>query len=439
MVASPEYEWAVAAGGSQHDKVRGIALDAEGNVLLTGEFTGAATFGDLPVTAVGSMDFFIAKVSPSGKFLWVCTGGGDKIDRGYAITVDSLGNSYVTGHYESASARFDAQTIASVGDYDLFVAKYDPQGKLVWLRSGGGVGYDYGHGIAADRLGNVFVTGAVVGEAEFAKTTIGNPGPAHVFCLALDGEGVVRWQRTAAGKGASSGHGIAVDHKGNCYVGGYAAGDSSFGGQAITTAVGHDLLVAKLNAQGELVWLHQGYGSSNAMIHEITADEAGNVWAVGMFRGSLKLSDREVLNQGEHDLLLTSFDASGKRLWTKTAGGKGIDYGLGVATDGQGNSFLTGSFTGRVEFDGTPRQSGTPASDIMVVSYDRSGTPRWFERMGSDRTDHAYTIVSDGKDSLVLSGACSGAARFGTHSLPHLGSNDIFLTRLRLPKRKGTP
>ncbi len=69
-------------------------------------------------------------------FLWVRIGGGDKIDRGYAIASDHVGNCYVTGHYESASAEFDHLKIESVGDYDLFVAKYDPAGKLQWIRSG---------------------------------------------------------------------------------------------------------------------------------------------------------------------------------------------------------------------------------------------------------------------------------------------------------------
>jgi len=102
----------------------------------------------------------------------------------------------------------------------------------------------------------------------------------------------------------------------------------------------------------------------------------------------------------------------------------------GVATDGKGNSFLTGSFTGRVEFDGTAQASDGAAADIFVVKYDRAGAQRWFVRAGSDRTDHAYTIVSDGKGSLYLSGACSGPAKFGTHTVPHRGSNDIFLAKL---------
>lgn len=427
----PSFEWVISAGGSQHDKTRGIAVDPEGNILLTGEFTGTATFGDHTLTAVGSMDFFVAKVSPSGKFMWVRSGGGDLIDRGYAVASDHLGNCYVTGHFQSAEAKFDQLTIKTVGDYDLFVARYDSQGNLAWIRTGGGTGYDYGHGIAADKLGNVFVTGAVVGEGSFAAEKLGHAGPAHVFCLAMNSDGKVNWARAADGQGSSSGHGIAADQQGNCYVGGYASGNTSFGGRKLSTPTGHDILVARFDAHGQLDWLHEGHGSSNAMIHEITADSAGNVWASGMFQGELKLADRTVANQGQHDLLLTSFDSTGQRLWTKTAGGSAIDYGLGVATDGHGHSYLTGSFAGRVEFDGMPHESSTAASDIMIVKYDRSGTLRGFQQAGSDRTDHAYTIVSDSQGHLYLSGACSGAAKFGSHAIPNRGSNDVFLAKLR--------
>ena len=70
----------------------------------------------------------------------------------------------------------------------------------------------------------------------------------------------------------------------------------------------------------------------------------------------------------------------------------------------------------------------------MIVKYDRAGIQRWFQQAGSDRTDHAYTIVADAHGNLYLSGACSGPAKFGNHSIPHLGSNDIFLAKLKASK-----
>ncbi|HND54529.1 MAG TPA: hypothetical protein PLV92_19090, partial [Pirellulaceae bacterium] len=410
--------------------VRGLAVDGAGNVVVTGEFTGTVAFGDHSVTSVGNMDFFVAKIDAQGKWLWVRTGGGDKIDRGYAVAADAAGNCYVTGHFESATARFGDVEIATRGDYDLFVAKYSPEGKLEWLKSGGGPGYDYGHGIAADKAGRLFVTGAVVGEGEFNGRPIGAVGPSHMFCLALFSDGNELWRRTAMGAGASSGHGVATDGKGNCYVGGYAAGGTELGGVLLSDSPGQDLLIAKFDVQGKLGWTYAGHGSSSAMAHEIAADENGNVWAVGMFKGDLKLADRTVASQGQHDLLVTRFDQGGRRLWTKTAGGVGIDYGLGIATDGHGNCYMTGSFTGRVEFDGVVRESQGPASDIQIVKYDGEGRQLWFLQGGGPRTDHAYPIASDGRGAIYLSGACSGEAKFGPLSLPHQGSNDIFVVKL---------
>jgi len=121
----PQFEWVIQAGGKLHDKTRGIAVDGKGNVYLT-------------LTSNKLMDFFIAKVDPKGKFLWVRSGGGSKIDRGYAITVDDLGNSYVTGHYESTDAKFEDVSLPNSGDYDIFVAKYNSSGKMLWIKTAGG-------------------------------------------------------------------------------------------------------------------------------------------------------------------------------------------------------------------------------------------------------------------------------------------------------------
>ena len=429
-VKPPEFEWAISAAGPGHDKPRGLAVDPDGNVLLTGEFTGTAAFGEFKRTAVGSMDFFVAKVSPAGKFLWVATGGGELIDRGYAVASDHLGHAYVTGHFQSPTAAFEKVTITNGGNYDLFVAKYGPDGQLLWIKTGGGAGYDYGHGIAADRQGNVFVSGAVAGEGAYDGQALGHLGPSHLVCLGLDADGKLRWHHAAAGKGSSSGHAITADQRGNCYLGGFAAGASTLAGKPLGAGGGRDLVVAKFDAAGRLVWLHTGHGSDSAMVHEIAADSQGNVWASGMFTGELTLADRSVANAGKHDILLTRFDTQGKRLWTRTAGGAGIDYGLGITTDGRGNCYTTGSFTGEVAFEGTRQKSQTAGSDIHILKLDADGRLQWFQQAGGIRTDHAYSIVSDGHANLYLSGACRGPASFGKHTLDNLGSNDIFLAKI---------
>lgn len=428
--APPEFAWAVQAGGKAHDKTRCLAVDTRGNVFLAGEFVGTSQFGAQTLTSAGEMDFFIAKCSPEGKFLWARSAGGSGIDRGYGVATDAAGNCYVTGHFQSTNATFSGVAVPNAGDYDIFVAKYDPDGKLLWVRTAGGKGYDYGHGIAVDARGNVLVTGALVGDGAFGEVKITGATGAHVFCARYDSAGKLLWAKTAEGKASNSGHGIAVDGAGNAYVGGYSGGAGTLGGLALTNASGRDILVAKFTPDGKVAWIAEGNGSTNAMVHEITCDRAGNVWAAGMFKGGLKLGDRIVTSHGDNDLLLTSFDPAGKRLWTRTGGGPRVDYGLGVATDGAGNSFLTGEFTETAEIAGAPLTSAG-STDIYVAKFDRAGTLRWLTQAGGDKGDNAYTIVADAQGNLYLSGNFSGTAKFGAHTITSAGGNDVYLAKLK--------
>ncbi|NBV21542.1 MAG: hypothetical protein EBS05_06410 [Proteobacteria bacterium] len=426
----PEFVWAVRAGGKLHDKTRCLCVDAKGYVFLTGEFAGTSQFGDHTLTSAGELDFFVAKCDPNGKFLWARSAGGSGIDRGYGVATDAAGNCFVTGHFQSTNAMFSGVAVPNSGDYDIFVAKYDPDGKLLWVRTAGGKGYDYGHGIAVDSQGRALVIGALVGEGAFGDVKINAATGAHVFCACYDGMGKLVWAKTAEGKASNSGHGIAVDSAGNAYVGGYTGGSGMIGGLALTNAAGRDVFVAKFTPEGKVAWLSEGHGSTNAMVHEIICDRAGNVWAAGMFKGVLKLGDRTVTSHGDNDLLLTALDPSGKRLWTRTGGGPRVDYGLGVATDGAGNSFLTGEFTETAEIAGTSITS-VGSTDIYVAKFDRTGNLRWLTQAGGDKGDNAYTIVADAQGNLYFSGSFSGTAKFGAHTITSAGGNDVYLAKLK--------
>ncbi len=426
----PDFAWAVQAGGKGHDKTRCIAVDTAGNVFLAGEFVGVSQFGAHTLTSAGDMDFFLAKCSPDGKFLWARSAGGSGIDRGYGVATDAAGNCYVTGHHQSTNATFSGVAVPNAGDYDIFIAKYDPDGKLLWVRTAGGKGYDYGHGIAVDSGNHVLMTGALVGDGAFGDLKVTAAGGAHVFCARYDSAGKLLWVRTAEGNARGSGHGITVDAAGNAYVGGMTGGAGTLGGVALTNAAGRDIFLAKFTPDGKVAWLSEGHGSTNAMIHELTCDRAGNVWAAGMFKGALKLADRTVTSHGDSDLLLTHFDPTGKRLWTRTGGGPRVDYGLGVATDGAGNSFLTGEFTDTAEIAGSPLTS-SGSTEIYVAKFDRAGTLRWLTQGGGDKGDNAYTIVADARGNLYLSGNISGTAKFGPHTVTSAGGNDVYLAKLK--------
>ncbi|NBV87614.1 MAG: hypothetical protein EBS01_15405, partial [Verrucomicrobia bacterium] len=178
----PEVEWVFSAGGKKHDKTRAVGVDSAGNVLLAGEITGPVSIGAREFPGAGEMDCFVAKVDPSGKLMWVNTEGGSKVDRCYAVAADAEGNVYAGGHFASPDAEFGGKRVPFVGEYDFFLVKYNSAGELQWVRTGGGEGYDYIHGIAVDSAGNVVVTGAVAGAAKIGEVSIENPPGGHLFC-----------------------------------------------------------------------------------------------------------------------------------------------------------------------------------------------------------------------------------------------------------------
>jgi hypothetical protein len=104
---SQELLWATQAGGSGNDQGRGIATTARGDSYVTGLFAGTATFGQEPnqtsLTAVGGADIFVAKYAPDGTLLWATRAGGSSDDVGGGIATTARGDSYVTGLFEGTA------------------------------------------------------------------------------------------------------------------------------------------------------------------------------------------------------------------------------------------------------------------------------------------------------------------------------------------------
>src|SRR5439155_1564249 len=139
--------WAKQAGGIDADRGEGIAVDSSGNSTVTGFFALTATFGpgeanQTVLTAAGSNDIFVAKYDSTGLLVWAKQAGGANVDGGDGIAVDSSGNSYVTGFFFSTATfgpgEVNQTVLTAVGSDDIFVAKYDSTGLLVWAKQAGG-------------------------------------------------------------------------------------------------------------------------------------------------------------------------------------------------------------------------------------------------------------------------------------------------------------
>jgi hypothetical protein len=133
-----------ASPGASDDHPYDITLDGEGNVYVTGIWSGNGIY---------DTDVVVVKYDPAGNRLWLVTydGSGNYTDEGNAITVDAAGNVFVAG-----------SSWAGANQWDYLALKYSSSGQLLWSRThdtGGAQDFDTGRAVALDGAGNVYVTG----------------------------------------------------------------------------------------------------------------------------------------------------------------------------------------------------------------------------------------------------------------------------------------
>ncbi|WP_375338635.1 SBBP repeat-containing protein [[Phormidium] sp. ETS-05] len=204
--------------------------------------------------SAGGNDIFITKLDTSGNYVWANRLGDTGNDSGTAITVDSSGNTYVTGTFTGTIVA-GANTLTSAGGNDIFITKLDTNGNYVWAKNIGASSGSFGSGITVDSSGNTYITGSFSGTADFdpgaGVANLTSAGVEDIFMLKLDTNGNYQWAKNVGGSSSDFSRGIAIDSTGNAYTAGYFQGtvnfDPSSGVASVTSAGSDDILIFKLN------------------------------------------------------------------------------------------------------------------------------------------------------------------------------------------------
>ena len=369
--SSSQLYFAVTFGGTNNNQGESIAVDSSGNIYITGYFYETVDFGGGNVTSAGSADIFVLKLNSSGTFQWVNTYGGTSFDFGRGIAVDSSGNIYITGYfYETVD--FGAGNVTSAGGSDIFVLKLNSSATFQWVSTFGSTSIDVGEDITVDSSGNSYITGYFEGTVDFGGGSVTSAGAADIFILKLNSSGTFQWVNIFGGTSTDVGQGIAVDSSGNSYITGYFQGTVDFGGGNVTSAGSDDIFVLKLNSSGTFQWVSTFGGTSIDIGEDITVDSSGNSYITGWFRETVNFGGGNVTSAGGGDILVLKLNSSGTFQWVNTYGGTSGDVGEGITVDSSGNSYITGWFRETVDFGGG-NVTSAGGSDIFVLKLNSSG------------------------------------------------------------------
>jgi gliding motility-associated-like protein len=373
-----------------------------------------------------------------------------------SVATDASGNVIVVGNFVGTNILFGTTTLTNAGSgnsSDIFVAKYDPDGNVLWAKkqTGGGTSTDEAQGVAADATGNVIVTGTFIGSnIIFGTTTLTNAGSGtstDMFIVKYDPNGNVLWakKQTAGGTAFDVAKGVVADPNGNVIVtGNFNSLSITFGTTTLTNAGANDIFTVKYDPNGNVLWAKQpGPGGSvnNDVPYRIAADAGGNVIITGNFQSpSITFGTTTLTNPmgtGATEIFIVKYNPNGNVLWAKQqdANGSANELGAGVAADPSGNIIVSGWFNSPTVTFGTTTltNSQSPNSiDIFIVKYDCNGNVLWARQQdaGGTSNDNAINVTTDARGNVIVTGYFEGAdITFGTTTLTNAGVRDFFIVK----------
>jgi hypothetical protein len=377
--------------------------------------------------------------------------GGVGRDRGEAVAVDGAGNTVVAGSFSNQVPFGSAQKLEyrqSRGSTDIFVARYDSSGALIWSTAFGSVNADSASSVRLDKADNAYVTGYFEGDMKVSDSvTLKAAGSRDTFVMKIGSNGSVLWAFslgiTGGGTGTVEGIDLALDQSGFLYVTGKLTGAADFshgGGTArITSSGGSDIFVASYDSKGACRWAFAAGSTGEDEGRALTVTSKGELVMAGVFQGEVDFdpgAGTSLLTGGGSgtSVCIARYDSGGG--FTSCSQVKGTEVSTwpgALASDSKGGFSLTGGFYGSADLGGRTVTSRGD-SDIFLARYDQSSALSWGFSIGGSGFDEGRALGMDDGGNVFLAGHFSGTVNAdpggGTTNLTSQGqAGGIFLAR----------
>ena len=414
----------------------GMALDDQGNIYATGWFDGTNDFGGVNLISAGGQDVFVAKYDSTGALRWAQRAGGRTAgwDGGRGVGLDEAGNVYVTGQIVGP-ATFGDVNLSGSADDEFFLARYDRFGAIQWARQSVSETSVYGTGLAVDTAGNSYAVGYVSNRSGL-RVTFGpvalldsEASGYSAFLVKYNSGGTAQWAKLMGGPGQTYATKVALDGDGNVYVQGSFTETITIEDQKLVAAAGtQSLFIAKFDNTGRLKGKVQTAGGT-VMEGGLVVDRSGNIYVSGGFGGTVNFGGPTLTSVGPNDAFLAKYSLFGTIRWVRQAGGAGAGFDLyaDAALDSEGNVYAAGSLAADLA---APSGSG----GAMVAKYDPAGTLQWTASAngppGTPVGSIAAKVAVDLADNAYLAGWYQETLTAGPNVLKPQGRWNYFLAKV---------
>ena len=262
------YLWGESFGQSGDEMSYGLCTDQYNNVYVSGMFNSESlTFGNTTINNQGGDDMFVLKYDTDGNKIWIKGFGDIGNENVRGLSVDVNNDVIIIGEFDGPYTSIGGNVLYNQGDFDVFIIHLSPEGDILWAKSYGGNRDDKSISLSLDELGNTFVTGFFLSDTLAFESFVlngGTPGNGEIWLVKLDQSGNVSWAIDNGGALFDKGIGVVNDGIGGAFLTGYFISESlTFGDYQIYNNGDEtrDFYIAKYNSSGTPLW---AYGSGGA-------------------------------------------------------------------------------------------------------------------------------------------------------------------------------
>ncbi len=469
LVIDPSVTWSTYYGGSGTEDASGLAVDATGNVYISGVTTSAAGIampGGFQTAIAASQDNFVVKFSGAGVPLWATYYGsfntaapGSNAETGGACAIDNSGNVYLLGTSSVAPLASNLTTPGAYqtipgGSYDAYLVKFDAAGVRQWATYFGGPGGESTYGCASDATGNIYISGVTSSSSAIAsagafQTAYGGSG--DLFLAKFNTTGALQWatyiggsnNEGASNNGVNNFHNCVVDNAGNVVVGSATnsiSGIASPGAQQTTLNGPVDAFVAKFSPAGARLWstYFGGNDQEGPLGVSLATDATGNIYMCGDTYSNTGVATPgayQTVFGGIGDNFLAKYNGTGVLQWATYQGGADYEFPGTVSVNAAGSIYLaaaTYSINSLAGLGGF-QSANLGGAEGTVYKFTSAGTLQWASYFGGPGTDVLTANAPFGQDLFILgkTQSVSGIATTGAFKTTLTGTaNDAFLARI---------
>tara|TARA_R110002072_G_scaffold235697_1_gene393312 strand:+ start:25926 stop:27551 length:1626 start_codon:yes stop_codon:yes gene_type:complete len=431
LLFSQKVEWEKTYGGLHADYLYDIQPMPDYGFILAGSSVSDVG-GSKSDAKVGVMDFWLWKMSETGKLEWQRSYGGDGIDKLNSLVITRDGGMLLGGTSNSQKG-FDKSN-ASFGGDDFWVLRLDPFGNIIWQKTYGGKGEEKLTKVIETEDGGFLIGGSSSSNRIFdaAKQTVvenakseNTRGNLDYWVLKVDAQGEIQWQRTLGGRYADILKTVVETPDGGYLLGGISNSPES--GDKTDKNLGEfDFWIVKLDAEGETLWQRTMGGEADDHLVDITLTESKKILIAGYTNSGVSF-DKEVSNRGTAtDAWVILLDEQGGQLWQKTYNIDAYTI-LTSVTKTSDSAFVLGGYSQKGLLDKTKK--GTVNSDYFALKIDSLGEQKWKRELGSSSRDVLSKIVETRDGGYILAGTSDGKVSKSKQS-GNVGLEDFWIVKL---------